>query len=106
MYWTKLQLQPVLNHGAAFGGEYAFGVELYAVDVHGAMAEGHDLTFVADGGYLQALGELLAADYPRVVAAHGDALGEACEDGVDAHLGAFSGYAMENVGEVLQLSAE
>ena len=54
----------------AFGSKYALGMELYAVDIIVTVAEGHDLSFGTFGGDLEAFREVLARDYPGVVATH------------------------------------
>ena len=102
----ELKEKPVLEHLLAVGGEDALGVELDAADVQLLVLEGHDLAFVAEGGDFEAVGETVAADHPGVVASHGDAAGQTGEDGVVAQLGALGGYAVEDVGEVLELGAE
>ena len=70
------------------------------------MAQCHDLALVANGGYLQAVGQILIRDYPRVVATDGDVALNAAEDGVVNNDVTGSGNAMENVAEVLQLCTE
>lgn len=64
MWDGVLHREPVLDHGATFGGEDALGMELYAVDVEGAVAQSHYLTLVALCRYFKAVGELLLADHP------------------------------------------
>ena len=61
-----------MEHFLAIGGQYAFGMELDASDVEFAMAEGHDLSFIAYGGHFETVGQAFARYYPRVVASDGD----------------------------------
>lgn len=82
-------------------------MELDAADVVVAVTERHDLTFVAEGGYLEAIGEVVSGDDPGVVAAHGKtivAVGRAFKDGVGVGMGdcALSGDSVENIGKVLK----
>lgn len=101
-----LKFKPISNHGCPFGREHALGMELYAVDVVLLVLQGHDLPLVALGGYLQALGETLFGHHPRVVASHGDALGQPRKDGVVAKLRALGGHAVKHVAEVGEPSAK
>ena len=71
-----------MQHLLTIGGEHALGVELYAANVHRLVAQGHDLSLVAFGSYLKAVGQSLARNHPRVVAADGDVALDAAEDGV------------------------
>lgn len=82
-------------------------MELDSADVVVAVTERHDLTFVAEGGYLEAIGEVVSGDDPGVVAAHGEtivAVGRAFKDGVGVGMGdcALSGDSVENIGKVLK----
>ena len=81
-------------------------MELYAADVEGAMAQGHDLPFLALCGHFEAVGEGFARDNPGVVAAYGEGCRETVEEVVvggetDGRL-----HAVKHVGEVLQARTE
>ena len=86
-------------------------MELDAADVVVAVTERHDLTFVAEGGYLEAIGEVVSGDNPGVVASHGEtivAVGRAFKDGVGVGMGdcALCGDSVENIGKVLKTSTK
>ena len=51
----------ILDDSLALGGEYRFGMKLYAMDVVVLMLEGHNLSLVAHGSHRKAGGEILAA---------------------------------------------
>ncbi len=101
-----LQEHPVLEHLLPFGGENALGVELYPSDVELAMAQGHDLSFVRNGGDFEAVGETITRDHPRVVAPYGDVGRQACEERVAAHYMTRRCDTVEHVAEVFQLPAK
>ena len=85
-------------------------MELDAVHVQRAVAQAHDEALVAHGGDGQHVGQALAADDPRVVAAHGQAAGQTVEEVVVGRVGTGEAYfglhAVEHVGEVTQPCAE
>ena len=98
-------------------------MELHTTNIQGAVAERHDLTFVAQSGDFQAVGQGLGIDHPRVISAHEDVLMQTLEDIVvlgDGLCGAQLGmtvlvevaqvsgslYAMEDVVQIDQLAAE
>lgn len=101
-----LPLQPVRYYGATVGGEDTLRMELYTVDVVVAVAECHDLAFVALGGHFKAWGEVVVADYPGVVSTHGETWGDMVEDIVAGEVGAFRCYSVEDFGEIGEGAAE
>ena len=101
-----MALNEVLDYSLALGGEYRFGVELYAVDVVVLMLESHDLSLVAHGSHLQTGGEVFSAHHPRVVSAHGDSLGQRVEDIVVRELCTFGSHTVEYVAEVFECAAK
>ena len=69
-------VDPVAYDYVTLRREYRFGVELQAPDVGRAVAQGHDLPLVAEGRYLQLVGQTLTADDPRVVTSCLDGAGQ------------------------------
>ena len=86
-----------MEHFLAIGGQYAFGMELDSSDVEFAMAEGHDLSFIAYGGHFETVGQAFARYYPRVVASDGDVARDAAEDRVVGNDMTWGGDTMKNV---------
>jgi hypothetical protein len=64
---------------AGFGGD-RFGMELHAFEGEFPVAHAHDLAVVGPGRDFEAVGQGLAADRQRVVAHHGQRIGQAGED--------------------------
>ena len=96
----------ILYYGLAFGRQHTLGVELNAVDVIVLVVQSHYLAFVAYGSHLKAGGEVFAAHHPRVVASHGNALGQSVEYVVVGELRALGGYSVEHVAKVFERAAE
>ena len=57
-------VDPVAYDYVALRREYRFGVKLQATDVGRAVVQGHDLPLVAEGCYLQLVGQAVTADDP------------------------------------------
>lgn len=61
-------------------------MELDAMDRILFMAQAHDVAIRTDGCHLQAIGEIVFAHYPTVIAPHLEVFRQALEDGVVAKL--------------------
>ena len=81
-------------------------MELDAVYIELTMAQGHDLSLIADGRYIQTLREVLFRDNPRVVASYGKVGVDAAEELILSDEMAGSSHPMEHIGQVLQLGTE
>ena len=81
-------------------------MELDATDIKFAMAEGHNLSFVADGSDFEAVWEILLRNHPRVIAPNGDITLNTAEDGVVGNDMTGRGDTMKDVAEVLEFASE
>ena len=75
-------------------------MELDAVYVVASVLQAHYQSVVALGRHLEAFGQSLAANHPRMVSPHGDAVRQRAEDVVVAQLRSFCGHAVEHLAEV------
>ena len=81
-------------------------MELDAAYVQFAVAESHNLTFVAFGGHFETRRQPLTGYHPRVITSDGDVAFNAAEDGVVGYNMTGRRHTMKHVCEILQLSAK
>ncbi len=86
--------------------QHALGMELDAMDRILLMAQAHDVAIGTNGCHLQAVGEVVFAHYPTVVAPHLEVFRQTLEDGVVAKLLTVGRHTVIDLGEVDELTPE
>ena len=76
-------------------------MELDTVNIERAMAQSHNLPFIACSGDFEAAREIGRAHHPRVVSSHSDALGQSIKNRVDSVLGDYGSNTMEHIAQIL-----
>ena len=105
-YCPELSLKKIVYYSMTFGGKYALGMKLYAMNVVLAMSQGHYFAIIRPCSYLKYIGHTVACHNPTVITSHHYTLWQASEYIVVAQLGAFGLHSMVYILQILKACAK